>query len=264
MEHDGLKPAQRARNLARDFAKRAAGHDRDATFPYENFEALKQANLLALTVPAEHGGLDSGLAETCEVLSAVAEGDASTALVLAMHYLMHATIARSAQWPVHILARLARGAVSNGELVNALRVEPELGTPARGGMPATIAEEVAHGWRISGHKIYSTGMPLLSWLMVWARTAEAQPRVGTFLVPAHASGVRTVETWDHLGMRASASHDVMFESVLVPRDYAVDIREPSEWEGTRRRASCVVRTRFIGLVQRRRQSGARLARDLSD
>jgi alkylation response protein AidB-like acyl-CoA dehydrogenase len=229
MKDHGSKLVQEARDLARDFARRAAGHDRDASFPYENFAALKDANLLALTIPAEHGGLDAGLAQTCEVLGAIAEGDASTALVLAMHYLMHATIARSAQWPQHIRARLERGAVSDGELVNALRVEPELGTPARGGMPATLAEEAADGWRISGHKIYSTGIPLLSWLMVWARTTEAERRVGTFLVPAHEAGVRTLETWDHLGMRASASHDVLFEGVLVPRDYAVDIREPSEW-----------------------------------
>jgi len=230
MKPDGANSGERARNLARDFALREADHDRHATFPFENFHALKAAGMLSLTVPVEYGGGGAGLAETCEVLGTIAQGDASTALVLAMQLLMHATIARSsATWSAHIRELVARDAVERGALINALRVEPELGTPARGGMPATTGEQVADGWRISGHKIYTTGIPILSWLMVWGKTAEAEPRVGTFLVPARTAGIRVVETWDHLGMRASGSHDVIFERAPIPDEYAVDIREPSAW-----------------------------------
>ena len=229
MKLDGSNLLERAREVARDFATRAADHDRHASFPFENFEALKRARLLALTVPTEFGGDGGGLKDTCDVLGAVAEGDASTALVLAMQYLMHATIARAERWPASIRDRLAREAVADGALINALRVEPELGTPARGGLPATTAAESSDGWRISGHKIYTTGAPVLSWLMVWGKTAEPEPRVGTFLVPGRADGVRIVESWDHLGMRASGSHDVILENALIPLEYAVDIRKPSEW-----------------------------------
>jgi alkylation response protein AidB-like acyl-CoA dehydrogenase len=230
MNADALNSGERAHDLARDFALRAADHDRYATFPFENFDALKDAGLLALTVPVEYGGDGAGLAETCEVLGTIAQGDASTALVLAMQYLMHATIARaSSSWSAHIRELVARDAVERGALINALRVEPELGTPARGGMPATTGEQVADGWRISGHKIYTTGVPILSWLMVWGKTPEAEPRVCTFLVPARTAGIRIVETWDHLGMRASGSHDVIFERALIPDNYAVDLREPSAW-----------------------------------
>jgi alkylation response protein AidB-like acyl-CoA dehydrogenase len=219
----------RAREVARDFARRAAEHDRNATFPFENFTALQDANLLGLVVPAEYGGAGAGLLETCDVLGTIAQGDASTALVLALHYLMHATITRSPRWPAHIRELIAREAVRDGALINALRVEPELGTPARGGMPATTAEKIADGWRISGHKIYTTGIPVLRWLMVWGKTAEPEPRVGTFLMRADTAGVRIAETWDHMGMRASGSHDVIFEGAVIPPDYAVDVREPAAW-----------------------------------
>ena len=37
------------------------------------------------------------------------------------------------------------------------------------------------------------------------------------------------ETWDHLGLRASGSHDVIFEDVAVPADHAVDLRPPEGW-----------------------------------
>jgi alkylation response protein AidB-like acyl-CoA dehydrogenase len=55
------------------------------------------------------------------------------------------------------------------------------------------------------------------------------PRVGIWLVPAGAPGTRIEETWDQLGMRATGSHDVVFDDVLVPADHAVDVRPIEEW-----------------------------------
>jgi alkylation response protein AidB-like acyl-CoA dehydrogenase len=228
---DGTGPSALAdlTALARDFAGRAGAHDRDNSFSFENFERLSQAGLLNLTVPQRYGGQGRGLAEVCTVVGKIAEGDPSTALVLAMHYTHHAAIARSESWPEHLRGRVARDAVSGVALVNALRVEPELGTPARGGLPATTAEEVPEGWRISGHKIYSTGIPALRWLLVWARTAGEAPLVGLWLVPRSSAGIRVVETWDQLGMRATGSHDVILENVIVPREHAVDLRPSAAW-----------------------------------
>jgi len=60
----GLSPRQRellelAGELGRTrFAPRAARYDREASFPRENFDDLRQAGLLALCVPAAYGGLD--------------------------------------------------------------------------------------------------------------------------------------------------------------------------------------------------------------
>ena len=67
--------------LAHEFAGRAAGHDRDGSFPFENFARLRTAGLLDLMVPREYGGHGAGLAAACGVISEIARGDASTALV---------------------------------------------------------------------------------------------------------------------------------------------------------------------------------------
>ena len=217
--------------LTADFAATAADYDRASAFPFANFERLADAGLLSLTVPRKLGGGGAGLAEAIKVVGGIARGEPSTALVLAMQYATHATIG-ARRWPEHVAERLGREAVAGVSLINALRVEPELGTPARGGLPATIASRTGTGWRLSGHKIYSTGIPALSWLAVWARTDGENPRVGTFLVPAKATGIRVIETWDHLGMRATGSHDVILEGVEIPADHAVDIRPPAEWAGT--------------------------------
>jgi alkylation response protein AidB-like acyl-CoA dehydrogenase len=215
--------------IIRDFATRAGEHDRAGSFPFENFELLHRVGLLSLTVPVAFGGQERGLHDASRVIETIAAGDASTALVLAMHYIHHAAIARSTSWPARLRERVARDAIAGAALINALRVEPELGTPARGGLPATVARRVPEGWRIRGHKIYATGVPALRWCLVWARTDEPEPRVGSWLVPNPADGLRIVETWDHLGMRATASHDVILEDVLVPGDHAVDVRPPAAW-----------------------------------
>ena len=218
-----------AEALAREFALHAAIHDRDASFPFENFDRLSAAGLTALTVPREYGGRGAGLFETCGVVGAIARGDASTALVLTMQYVAHAQLGLNSRWPQHLIERVSRDAVEQGAFINHLRVEPEIGTPARGGLPATTATLQSGGWLISGHKLYSTGIPLLSWLAVWGRTDEKTPRVGIWLVPADAAGIQVIESWDHLGMRASASHEVVLSSVCVPADHAVDLRPPVQW-----------------------------------
>lgn len=221
--------AATARSLAADFATTAASHDAGGTFPFVNIEKLRQAGLAGLVTARTHGGREAGLAEAVAVIAAIAEGEPSTALVLAQQYHFHAQLRQGSRWPETLRARVARSAVAEGAFANNLRVEPALGTPMRGGLPATIARKVSGGWSISGRKIFSTGVPILTWNVVWAKTDETAPRVGAFLVPRGTSGFSIVETWDHLGMRASGSHDVILEDVVVPENHAVDIRQPIAW-----------------------------------
>jgi alkylation response protein AidB-like acyl-CoA dehydrogenase len=221
----------RARALAPRFAARAEQHDREASFPFENFKELAEAGLLALTVPAALGGGGAGARDAARIVGLLGKADPSTALVLAMHYIQHLAMARSQRWPGRLARKLARETVDGVVLINALRVEPDLGSPARGGLPATTARRTETGWRLTGRKIYSTGAPILKWYAVWARTDEAETRVGLFLVEAGLPGTRIEETWNHLGLRASGSHDVIFEDVVLSRDSEIDVRKPQDWTG---------------------------------
>ncbi|MEK7456897.1 MAG: acyl-CoA dehydrogenase family protein [Pseudomonadota bacterium] len=226
---EGPVPADQLDRLTRLLAANAEQYDRSAEFPRANFDILAQQGLIALTVPRAHGGRGASVSEALRVLAAVAKGDPSTALILFMTYHYHATPNRARGWPADIYETLARDAVAGRGLIGGLRVEPELGTPVRGGLPATIARRTAHGWAISGTKIYSTGSTGLDWYSVWAKTDEDVPRVGNFLVRAGSPGVEIEPAWDHLGMRATVSHAVHFTDTPTPADHAVDIRRPEEW-----------------------------------
>ncbi|WP_227459209.1 acyl-CoA dehydrogenase family protein [Cupriavidus pauculus] len=220
-------------DLAARFAATAAAHDASGSFAHENFAQLHAYGLVAQVVPAGHGGGGAGLAQARQIIGAIARGDAATALVLTMTYLQHRAIGRAdSHWPDTLQRLVFQSAVEDGALINSLRVEPELGSPARGGLPETVATRVGDRWRIRGHKLYTTGIPALRWLAVWARTHEPQPRVGVFLVPRDevgSDGIRVIESWNHLGLRASGSHETVFEDVWIPFENAVDIRPPSAW-----------------------------------
>lgn len=215
--------------LAADFATRAGQHDRAATFPFENFEALHRAGFLALPIHREFGGPGAGLLEVCRVIRTISCADASTGLVLAMHYQQHGLQFRARVWPRTAYECTARDAIERGGLINSLQAEPEQGSLAHGGLPRTVAERVGNGWAISGRKTYVTGIPILRWLVVWARTTDDPPQMGTWLVSRTAPGVEIVETWDHLGMRATCSHDVVLNHVEIPSHDALDVRPLEAW-----------------------------------
>jgi alkylation response protein AidB-like acyl-CoA dehydrogenase len=83
----------RANALAPEFAARAAPHDRDASFPFENFDQLSEAGLLAVTVPTALGGSGAGALDAARIIGIFGKADPSTALVLSMHYIQHLVMA---------------------------------------------------------------------------------------------------------------------------------------------------------------------------
>lgn len=232
--HDEPESAEafsaRLASITAQLAATAERYDESGEFPHENFRLLHEHGLLGLTVPRSLGGGGADLPQALQVISAVARGEPSTALVLVMQYIQHARLQDSQQWPEHLRQQVAIEAVRDGALINALRVEPDLGTPARGGLPATTARRTPEGWRISGRKIYSTGSHGLTWFGVWARSDDEDPLVGTYLVHKDTPGISIVEDWDHLGMRATSSHEVIFDDVLVPLEHAVSV---SRWSAPR-------------------------------
>ncbi|MBR7836467.1 acyl-CoA/acyl-ACP dehydrogenase [Actinospica durhamensis] len=219
--------------VAAELAARAEEHDRDGSFPHEGVAAVHRAGLLTATVSAEYGGPGAGIAATVEILRTLGAADPSVALVTAMTLFTHAAQAAAPSWPEPHYRSLLRDSAEGPALVNSLRVEPELGTPARGGLPATTARRDAEtgDWLLSGHKIFSTGAVGLRWLAVWARTDEDTPRVGSFLLrapePGHIPGLRIEPTWDHLGLRASRSDDVILDAVRLPADAVSGLVDPT-------------------------------------
>jgi alkylation response protein AidB-like acyl-CoA dehydrogenase len=204
-------------------AERAAELDRSGEFPRHNLDLLHREGFLSLATPRRYGGAQADLPQLQEAISAIAWGEPATALIVCMQYLHHLRLAENENWSEPLRQRVFHDAVERGGLINSLRVEPELGSPARGGLPQTVATRRAEGWQINGHKIYTTGIEGLSWLAIWGRSDDAPPLVGTWLVPRDSEGITVVNSWDHAGMRATGSHEVVLNNVRVAAEHAVDV-----------------------------------------
>ncbi|MQB40986.1 acyl-CoA dehydrogenase family protein [Rhizobium sp. ICMP 5592] len=218
----------KVKNLADDFALRAAHHDASGDFPFDNFRELFDAELLGLVTAREQGGLGSGLADAQAVISEIARGEPSTALVLAMHYNTHYSIRRFGKWAPHLAERVLSANRRGVALINSAQAEPRIGSPAHGALPETIARRDGDRWRITGRKSYVTGIPILKWVSVLALTDEEQPRLASFLVPTDAPGLTIEKTWNAAGMHATASDDIILDDVSVPFDDLIEAQPASE------------------------------------
>lgn len=204
--------------VAGRLAAHAATHDREGSFPWAGIGAVHEAGLLTVAVGRRYGGAGLTAQEAVDVFLALGEGDPSVALISAMTVFQHAAQDAASTWPEALYADVLARSATAPTLLNAVRAEPELGAPARGGLPATTARRTADGWSVSGRKAFATGSEGLAYHLVWVVTDEPEPRVGHVIVPGDDPGVRVHRTWDHLGMRASSTHDVVYDDVRVPYD----------------------------------------------
>ncbi len=208
-------------------AEAAPEADQTGQFPWAGIRAVHQAGLLESTVATRYGGPGGTLSTAAHILAALGRGDPSVALISAMTIFNHLGQAAKGHWPEELYRELLSQARGKPLLLNAARVEPELGSPARGGLPATRARRTANGWAISGRKRFVTGAHGLTHFLVWAHTDEVQSRVGTFVVPNGLPGITIIENWKSLGMRATGSHDVEFTDVEIPAEHVLELVDPS-------------------------------------
>jgi alkylation response protein AidB-like acyl-CoA dehydrogenase len=215
-----LSPAALAAVTA-EIASTAAEYDRTGDLPWPGLQAAHKAGLLTATVGTRYGGPGLGARDTVRILTAIGEGDASVGLLAANLLTTHAAQAAHPTWPAAYYDDLLRRSQDGPALANAIRAEPELGAPARGGLPRTTARRTAGGWVLNGHKAYATGGTGLAYHIVWVLADDG--RVGHLVVPGDLPGITWVDTWDHLGLRASNTNDVLYEDVELPADAFVEI-----------------------------------------
>ncbi|MDO7908845.1 acyl-CoA dehydrogenase family protein [Paenibacillus sp. JX-17] len=202
--------------LASVFAERAAKHDREGSFPFENFADLREAGYLKLTVPHSSGGDEISLYELVQAQERLAYGDGSTALAVGWHIGQMLYLRVSGKWPSSLYEELCRDVVQEGAMINTFATEAATGSPSRGAKPQTTAVCTDEGWLITGRKTFSTLSPILDRFVVSAYIPE-EDTTAEFLVRT-SDRVQIIETWDTLGMRGTGSHDVVLDQAFAGAD----------------------------------------------
>ncbi len=217
-----MTPAlERANVVAQQIAARASEADRRGILPIEDVKALREGGFFALSVPRDHGGLGLSLHECVAVILTLAQGSASSALVAVMPLHAFGYAREIRPWPEPMFARLCEAATQAGALFNNVASEPLLGSPSRGGSFQTQARPHRDGgWVINGHKTWTTGGHHITHMLV---RLQVEDDPGLILVPQETPGVTWEETWvNTLSLRASDSHDVYFNDVVVPPDHLLE------------------------------------------
>ncbi len=230
-----------ARRLAREhFAARAERHDREASFPFDDYADLCAEGFLGLCVPERYGGLGADYETYCLVAEQLAQGNASTALTFNMHclvMLMMGPIADAMAMPPAMRERHEtlravkyREVVEHGIFYGQPHSEPvEQGetdaTLAVGGRRfGTTARKVEGGYVVNGRKFFVSLGGAAPYYATPAIRLGDEPWIERTLylkVPKDAAGVSFSDDWDPMGMRGTVSRDMRLENVFVPDDAEV-------------------------------------------
>ncbi|MFB6534670.1 SfnB family sulfur acquisition oxidoreductase [Streptomyces noursei] len=208
---DDAEALKVAAALAEEFQAGAAERDATRRLPRAELDQLSRSGLLAVTVPAEHGGADVSTATLAEVFRLLATADASIAQIPQSHFAYVNVIRRqgTAEQQAFFSAELLAGR----RLGNA---QSEAGTRHVQDLRTRLTPRPDGSFLLNGVKNYCTGALFADWIPVLARAED--DRLHVAYVPSGAPGVTVVDDWDGLGQRTTASGTVRLVDVVVPAD----------------------------------------------
>ena len=202
------------RELARGpFRARAADADRDGALPLDNLNELGELGVAGLLIAESFGGLEADGETYIRLIEEIAYGDASTAVALNMHLLVTSIAGALPPYPHrdHVLRACAAGAwcCAPGSIPSR-----ELDNAATG----FVATEDSADLVISGRAGFASGADAARFAMVGALIERpTEPDLVIALPEFNHDAIINRANWDGMGLRSTASHDVVIEDLRIPR-----------------------------------------------
>lgn len=210
-----------AAKLSAEFDAEASARDTERRLPHEQVKALKDAGLLAISVPIEHGGIDAPATVLAEVFRLIAHADPSLSQIPHSHFVFLEALRM--QGTEEQQAFFYRQVLDGALLANA---QSERGPHPIDVDTTTLTRRPSGDYVLTGQKFYSTGALFADWLVVRASLDDGSvptastPKAIAF-VPRDADGVEVVDDWEGMGQRTTASGTVTLSDVVVPADRVV-------------------------------------------
>ena len=216
MTAESLTLIETADRLAREkFAGRAAGYDASAEFPLENYDDLREAGLLGLRVPRDYGGLGVDPLTFAMCILSVARGCASTGLTLTMHTNVLGSFVGSLGTPDQRNWYFGE-AIDDGRLFASITSEPGASARDRFVLSTTFSPTADGGYLVSGTKHFCSLADAADYFFVSGvidGSGGGSDNIISAMIRSDMSGVEVTAQWDAVGMRATSSHTVSYNTM---------------------------------------------------
>ena len=221
-----------AAGLADDFAPRAAQHDEDASFPFENYARMKETGYTVLIMPEKLGGLGATLLERIKAQERLAQGCGATALAINMHFnTMGLLIDLHRKFRAPNVEEKLRRIASERLICAGSGSEPD--NAVINLRPRTTARRTDGGWIVNGRKIFGTqsiAADLFFFEAAWEDAPQGTTILTCFIEPRETPGFAFKDDWNVMGMRSTASRSSEFKDAFVPES-AIVLQRPVSRSG---------------------------------
>ena len=191
--------------------------DQNNEFPEEAIRKLGERGWMGLPYPAEYGGAGLDVMSYAIAVEELARVDGGAGVILSAHVSL-------GSWPIFAFGTEEQKQkylvpLAKGEKIGAFGLtEPNAGSDA-GGTETTAIDKGDH-WLLNGGKIFITNAPKADTYVVFAVTT---PDIGTrgisaFIVEKGWKGFTFGDHYDKMGIRSSATAELIFNNVRVPKE----------------------------------------------
>jgi alkylation response protein AidB-like acyl-CoA dehydrogenase len=208
--------------IVRDFAQKeiapiAAEYDESGEFPLDTIRKMGEMGLMGIEVPEEYGG--AGMDSLAYVLTMieVAKADASHSTIVSVNNSLYC----------HGLMRFGTEAqkrkflvpVASGEKIGAYSLtEPMSGSDAATMESRAVLNDAGTHYVINGRKSWVTSGPVADYLVLFTMTdpEKGAKGVSAFMIDANQPGFIRGKKEPKLGIRASATSEIVYDNYLCP------------------------------------------------
>lgn len=209
-------------SVVREFAEKEVGPiaaeiDQTEEFPTETLKKMQKIGLYGLAYPKEYGGAGGSLLSYFIAIEEISKKCATTAVILAAP-------ASLCAWPIMKYGTKEQKEKYFRPIVEGKKVGgfalTESGAGTDSAMQQTTAILEGDYYVLNGTKCFITGAGQFDFFVVMSMTDKTKKTRGisAFIVEADTPGFTIGKIEDKMGIRASATGELIFENVKVPKE----------------------------------------------
>ena len=224
MEFNVPKTHELFRQMIREFVEKevkpiAAEVDENERFPMETVEKMAKIGIMGIPIPKQYGGAGGDNLMYAMAVEELSKACGTTGVIVSAHTSL-------GTWPILKFGNEKQKQkylpkMASGEWIGAFGLtEPNAGTDAAGQQTMAVQDPETGEWILNGSKIFITNAGYANVYVIIAMTDKSKGLKGisAFIVEANTPGFSIGKKEMKLGIRGSATCELIFENCRIPKE----------------------------------------------